>query len=191
VIFPGNHDLDRIFTVLGEDYDKYKLALTFILTTRGIPQLYYGDEILMTGGGPDGLKRKDFPGGWQEDPINAFTHEGRVQLAEETGFPVVEAHDFLTRVATWRQDKEVIHNGFLKHFIPENNVYVYFRHNSDETVMVVLNASDETQTLDMDRFSELTEGYPSGYEIISEKIVRLGGTLEVAPLQPMIIELAE
>ena len=191
VIFPGNHDLDRIFTVLGEDYDKYKLALTFILTTRGIPQLYYGDEILMTGGGPDGLKRKDFPGGWQEDLINAFTHEGRVQLAEETGFPVVEAHDFLTRVATWRQDKEVIHNGFLKHFIPENNVYVYFRHNSDETVMVVLNASDETQTLDMDRFSELTEGYPSGYEIISEKIVRLGGTLEVAPLQPMIIELAE
>ena len=189
VIFPGNHDLDRIFTVMGEDYNKYKLALTFVLTTRGIPQLYYGDEILMTGGGPDGLKRKDFPGGWAEDSINAFTHAGRVQYGDETGFPVVEAHDFLTRVATWRQDKDVIHNGNLTHFIPENNIYVYFRHNEEETVMVVLNAQNETQSLDLSRFSELMEGYQSGYDLISQHNFQIDETLEVAPLQSMIIEL--
>lgn len=189
VIFPGNHDLDRIFTVMGEDYNKYKMALTFVLTTRGIPQLYYGDEILMTGGGPDGLKRKDFPGGWADDPINAFTHEGRIQYGDETGFPVVEAHDFLTRVATWRQDKDVIHNGKLTHFIPENNIYVYFRHNEEETVMVVLNAQNEPQSLDLSRFSELMEGYQSGYELISDHTFQIEETLEVAPLQSMIIEL--
>ncbi len=189
VIFPGNHDLDRIFTVVGENYDKYKLALSFILTTRGIPQLYYGDEILMTGGGPDGLKRKDFPGGWSDDPINAFTPEGRRALEAETGFPVVEAHDYLTRVANWRQDKDVIHNGKLTHFIPENNVYVYFRHNEDETIMVVLNAQVEPQRLDLGRFSELMNGYNFGYDIISQHRFRLEETLEVAPLQSMIIEL--
>jgi neopullulanase len=189
VIFPGNHDLDRIFTVMGEDFNKYKLALSFILTTRGIPQLYYGDEILMTGGGPDGLKRKDFPGGWAEDPINAFTHEGRVQLAEETGFPVVEAHDFLKRVATWRQEKDVIHSGKLTHFIPEDNVYVYFRHNEVETVMVVLNAQNEVRSLDLGRFSELLDGYNTAHDVVGSHSFRLGDQLEVAPRQAMILEL--
>lgn len=189
VIFPGNHDLDRIFTVMGENYDKYKLALSFILTTRGIPQLYYGDEILMTGGGPDGLKRKDFPGGWAGDPTNAFTPAGRERLEEETGFPVVEAHDFLTRVANWRQDKDVIHNGKLTHFIPEHNVYVYFRHNENETIMVVLNAQDEPQRLNLNRFSELINDYNFGHDIISQHRFRLEEILEVAPLQSMIIEL--
>ncbi|MFU8812519.1 MAG: glycoside hydrolase family 13 protein [Balneolaceae bacterium] len=189
VIFPGNHDLDRIFTVMGEDVDRYKLALSFILTTRGIPQLYYGDEILMTGGGPDGLKRKDFPGGWAGDPVNAFTHEGRVQLGDQTGFPVVEAHDFLTRVATWRQDKEVIHTGQLTHFIPEDNVYVYFRHNDEETVMVVLNGQNEDRNLNLSRFTELLDGYSAAFDVVGNRTLRLGETMSIAPRQAMILEL--
>jgi glycosidase len=189
VIFPGNHDLDRIFTVLGEDYGKFKIALSFVLTTRGIPQLYYGDEILMTGGGPDGLKRKDFPGGWEEDPIDGYTAEGRQELAEETGFPVVESHEFLTRVANWRQDKDVIHNGELTHFIPQNNVYVYFRHNDEETVMVVLNANEEAQELEMGRFSELIDGHAQGYDVANDRSVQLGETMSVDGLDAMIIEL--
>jgi glycosidase len=189
VIFPGNHDLDRIFTVFGEDYGKFKIALSFVLTTRGIPQLYYGDEILMTGGGPDGLKRKDFPGGWEEDPIDGYTAEGRQELAEETGFPVVESHEFLTRVANWRQDKDVIHNGELTHFIPQNNVYVYFRHNDEETVMVVLNANEEAQELEMGRFSELIDGHTQGYDVANDRSVQLGETMNVDGLDAMIIEL--
>lgn len=191
VIFPGNHDLDRIFTVMGEDYGKYKLALSFILTTRGIPQLYYGDEILMTGGGADGLKRKDFPGGWDEDPVDGFTREGRAALAGKTGFPVVEAHQFLSRVATWRQDKDVIHNGKLTHFIPEDNIYVYFRHNDRETVMVVLNGLNEARNLDTARFNELLKGYRSGYDVVGDQSVEIGSTLEVGPRQAMIIDLGQ
>lgn len=189
VIFPGNHDLDRIYSVMGEDFDKFKLAMSFLLTTRGIPQLYYGDEILMTGGGPDGLKRKDFPGGWQGDPINAFTENGRQRLQEETGFPVTGAHSFVTNLANWRQGKDVIHSGNLTHFIPQNNVYVYFRHNEDETVMVVLNAQNEPQTLDMMRFTELTEGFESGTDINSGHTFVIEEKLEVGPLQAMVIEL--
>lgn len=189
VIFPGNHDLDRIFSVVGEDYGKFKIALSFVLTTRGIPQLYYGDEILMTGGGPDGLKRKDFPGGWEEDPIDGFTEEGREELAEKTGFPVMESHEFLTRVANWRQDKDVIHNGELTHFIPQDNVYVYFRHNVEETVMVVLNANEETQELDLARFSELLDGTSSAYDVVSDQTVQIGEVLEVSGMDAMILEL--
>ncbi|MEX0660839.1 MAG: glycoside hydrolase family 13 protein [Balneolaceae bacterium] len=189
VIFPGNHDLDRIFSVMGEHVGKFKLANTFVMTTRGIPQLYYGDEILMAGAGPDGIKRKDFPGGWAEDPINAFTEEGRMNLADETGFPVVDAHQFMTTLANWRMDKDVVHNGKLTHFVPENNIYVYFRHNSEEKVMIVLNANAEEQTLDLDRYSELLNGYTGGYEIITGKTLHLGETLNASGYQPMVIEL--
>ena len=189
VIFPGNHDLDRIFTVVDENYGKFKIANTFIMTTRGIPQLYYGDEILMTGGGPDGLKRKDFPGGWEEDPIDAFTHEGRVELGEETGFPVVEAHEFMTNLANWRMDKDVIHNGELTHFVPEDNVYVYFRHNENDRVMVILNAQDEEMELNLSRFSELLNPDDIGYEVIFGESMEFGETLTIGALTPMVIEL--
>lgn len=189
VIFPGNHDLDRIFTVMGEDFDKYKLALSFVLTTRGIPQLYYGDEILMTGGGPDGLKRKDFPGGWADDPINAFTPEGRAEYAEETGFPVVEAHEFTRTLAQWRKDATVIHEGKLTHFIPVENCYVYFRHNDEQTVMVILNSNENDRNLDLSRFAELLNGQTSGTNIITGDDVELGTHLDVPGRTPMIIEL--
>jgi len=189
VIFPGNHDLDRIFTVMGESYGKFRIAQTFIMTTRGIPQLYYGDEILMTGGGPDGLKRKDFPGGWEEDPINGFTPEGREELADETGFPVAEAHEFVSTLANWRQQNDVIHTGRLTHFIPENNVYVYFRHNDDKRVMVILNGNDASDVLYLSRFAEMIQDSQSGYDVISGETVEFGETLAIEAYETMVIEL--
>jgi glycosidase len=189
VIFPGNHDLDRIFTVMGENYGKFRVAQTFIMTTRGIPQLYYGDEILMTGGGPDGLKRKDFPGGWEEDSISGFTQEGREELADETGFPVAEAHSFVSTLANWRKDNDVIHSGKLTHFIPQNNVYVYFRHNDEKRVMVVLNANEESDVLYLSRFSEMIQDSQSGVDVISGETVNLGDTLAIDGYETMVIEL--
>ena len=72
VIFAGNHDMQRIFSQLNEDMDLFKMAMSFILTTRGIPQIYYGTEIAMKSTGDHGELRKDFPGGWTGDKINAF-----------------------------------------------------------------------------------------------------------------------
>lgn len=189
VIFPGNHDLDRIFTVMGENYGKFRITQTFIMTTRGIPQLYYGDEILMTGGGPDGLKRKDFPGGWSEDPINAFTQDGREELADETGFPVTEAYEFVSNLANWRKGSDVIHTGELTHFIPQNNVYVYFRHKDDKRVMVVLNGNAKSDVLYLSRFSEMIQDSQSGYDVISGEMVELNDTLAIEAYETMVIEL--
>ncbi len=191
VTFVDNHDLDRFFSSIGEDYDKFRLGMALLYTTRGIPQVYYGTEILKTGAGPDALKRKDFPGGWPDDPINAFTDEGRVELGRERDKPVTEAYELVRTLSWWRKDKPVIHYGNLTHFVPEDNTYVYFRHDRDDVVMVVLNASDETATLDLSRFEEVIHGYRSGHEVISDTRMDLDGTLEVPAMTPMILDLVE
>lgn len=189
VIFVDNHDLDRFFSSIGEDFDKFRLGLAILYTTRGIPQIYYGTEILKTGAGPDGLKRKDFPGGWAEDPINAFTEEGRRELGEERGLPVAEAYDYVRTLSWWRKDKPVIHNGELTHFLPEDNTYVFFRYDDRETVMVIINASEEVNELELDRFEELLAGYRYGQDIITGIRHELGATLDVPAMTPMIMEL--
>lgn len=189
VIFVDNHDLDRFYSSIGEDYDKFRLGMTMIYTMRGIPQIYYGTEILKTGAGPDGLKRKDFPGGWEEDPIDAFTEEGRIELGEKRDRPIAEAYDFVRNLSWWRQDKPVIHYGDLTHFIPEENTYVYFRHDDEDKVMVIINADDEDMTLELDRFSEMLEGYGSGLEVITDEHIELGETLTVPAMTPMVLDL--
>ena len=189
VIFPGNHDLNRIFTEMGESYGKFRIAMSFFLTTRGIPQLYYGDEILMTGGGYDGFKRHDFPGGWEEDPVDAFTVEGRAELADQTGHPVVEAHDFVTRLANWRQRSDAIHRGELTHFIPENNVYVYVRYTDEARVLVMLNGRDEANSVDMARFREVTDGFVRGVDVTTGREVVLSGEVVLEPFDALVLEL--
>ncbi len=191
VIFVDNHDLDRFFTVTGEDYDRFKLGISLIMTTRGIPQIYYGTEILKMGGGPDAEKRRDFPGGWEEDPINAFTEEGRIELGEDRGLPVAEAHDFIKNLTEWRNDSPAVQFGKKTHFVADDNVYVYFRYDEDDVVMVVLNGNDESRTLDTSRYSEFLDGFSGGREVISGEVVENLDQLELGRYQPMIIELDE
>ena len=76
VVFAGNHDMIRIYSELNENMDLYKMAMTFISTVRGIPQIYYGTEIAMTSTEDHGQLRKDFPGGWANDRVNAFIDMG-------------------------------------------------------------------------------------------------------------------
>ncbi len=191
VIFVDNHDLNRFFSSMGEDYDKFRLGMALLYTTRGIPQVYYGTEILKTGAGPDGLKRKDFPGGWPDDPINAFTGEGRKELGEKRDRPIAEAHDFVRKLTWWRSDQTVIHDGELTHFVPEENTYVYFRHNDEKTVMVAINGADEPHILELERFEEMLEGYRFGHDVITGTRHELGGSLEVSGMTPMILELEQ
>jgi neopullulanase len=165
VVFYDNHDLTRYFTSVGEDVQKFKMGTAFLLTTRGIPQIYYGSEILKAGGANDPDKRRNFPGGWAEDPINAFTQEGRLALGEERNLPVQDNFDYLRNLVHWRNQTPVIHSGKLTHFVPQDNVYVYFRWNEDATVMVMINANTENKTLEMSRFSERMAGYTSAHEI--------------------------
>lgn len=185
VIFLDNHDLTRFFTQTGMRLDIYKMALPFILTTRGIPQFYYGTEIVMEGDKSrgDGYLRKDFPGGWSGDTKNAFTGQN-LSMVEK------EAYTFTKKLLNWRKGKEVIHSGKLKQFIPENNLYVYFRYNDKESVMVILNNSEkETRTITRERYLEAMNGFKRGIEVITGAGIDDLSSFTIAPKTAMIIEL--
>ena len=185
-VFMENHDTERWNEMMNGNLNDYKLGLSLISTVRGIPQVYYGSEIGMRGDKSKGDAdiRRDFPGGWKADQQNAFTNEGRT--LEQKQF-----HDFTAKVFNWRKNKEVIHSGKTKHYMPQQNVYVYFRYNEKESVMVVLNANPEKQTFKLDRFTESLDGITLGKEIISDKTFPIKSSEEISidGKTAMIIEL--
>ncbi|WP_461631569.1 glycoside hydrolase family 13 protein [Labilibaculum euxinus] len=184
-IFAENHDTGYIMSTLGGDIQKFKHVMTFLLTTRGIPQLYTGTEILLEGkkSDGDGKMRVDFPGGWEGDAKNAFTAKGRT--AKEN-----EAFNFLKKLLNWRKQNPVIHTGKLMHYVPENDTYVYFRSNAEKTVMVVINKNENAQELNLKRFAESLGTFTSGKDVISEKEFDLTkGNISLAPNTSIILEL--
>lgn len=184
LIFAENHDTQRYNNTLKGDLGKYKMAMSFLMTTRGIPQIYYGTEIGMTGdkNKGDGDIRRDFPGGWAGDSINAFNSQVRTSFQNSY-------YDFTAKLLNWRKNKEVIHSGKLIHYVPENDTYIYFRSNDKETVMVVLNNNNSDQTITTNRFSEAMGNYTSGKEIISGATITDLKNLKVPATSAMIIEL--
>ncbi|MEC4004604.1 glycoside hydrolase family 13 protein [Flavobacterium sp. SUN052] len=184
LVFAENHDTNRLNETYKNDFNKYKIAMSLIATIRGIPQLYYGSEIAMAGdkGKGDGDIRRDFPGGWNGDTNNAFTNSGRTE--EQKKF-----FDFTSKLFNWRKAKKVIHSGKMMHYIPENNVYVYFRYNEKESVMVVINNSSEKQTFKTNRFKESIKNYQSGTDVISGKTIDLKNDMELDGKSVLILEL--
>ncbi len=184
VVFPDNHDMQRFYTQLGENFDLLKMGIAYYATTRGIPQFFYGTEILMSSPGPkdDGIIRSDFPGGWNGDQVNAFTGAGLTAQQKQ-------AQDFFGKVLNWRKTSEVVHSGKLIHFAPTDGVYVYFRTNEKETVMVVLNKNAQEKTIDTNRFSEVMGNCTSGKEVISGTTITNLKNLKVAAMSALIIEL--
>ncbi len=148
--FLDNHDTDRFLLEEPETLGWWKQAITFLLTSRGIPQIYYGTEILMNGSKEksDGYVRRDFPGGFPGDKVNAFTAKGRTPLQNE-------AHDFMAKLLNWRKGNKVISEGSLKHFMPENGIYVYQRKLGDKDVIVMMNGNDSPVTTTMERTLEI------------------------------------
>ncbi|MGB5488302.1 MAG: alpha-amylase family glycosyl hydrolase, partial [Lysobacterales bacterium] len=185
VIFPDNHDMSRIYTQLGEDNGLFRMALAYVLTMRGVPQIYYGTEILMSNPGVEdhGIIRSDFPGGWKGDRKNGFTGKG---LTEHE----LQAQVFLKNLLTWRRDKTVIHTGQLTHFRPEKGTYVYFRHDAKDSVMVVLNKNTRETQLELSRFGERLQGYQSALDIISGEKLRLDTSMTLPARSVMVLELS-
>lgn len=184
LIFAENHDTNRLNHIYKNDFKKYQLAMTVLATMRGIPQLYAGSEIGMAGdkGKGDADIRQDFPGGWKEDANNAFSASGRTEMQKYY-------FDFTAKLFNWRKEKSVIHSGKLMHYIPENNVYVYFRYNDNETVMVVINNNKEKQTLKLDRFKESIQNYTSGKEVLSGITFDITKEITVEGKSSLILEL--
>ena len=186
LVFLDNHDLSRFLKVGETDLSRYKQAMAFLLTTRGIPQLYYGTEILMTGEKKDGDGdlRKDFPGGWRGDSLNAFTSAGRTALQNE-------AYDYLQKLLLWRKTNPAVAHGKLIHYAPDGQTecYVYARISNDNKVLVILNASNKNQALSPEKYREVIGDSGSGKEIISGKTIDLKKEINVSAKGVCIIEL--
>lgn len=183
--FVDNHDTDRFLLKEPEDLGSWKQAMAFLLTSRGIPQLYYGTELLMNGSkeGSDGYVRRDVPGGFPGDTISAFTPEGRTELQNEAWF-------YLQRLLQWRRGEanEVIAKGSLKHFMPQNGVYAYQRKLGDKEVTVLLNGTDKHNKVTMERTLEILPYGLQLRDIVSGKEVTIEPEMTFEPRQVMILQ---
>jgi glycosidase len=182
-IFVNNHDMSRTATALKEDPKKIKQALGILLTQRGAPQLYYGEEWFMTGDGKHHpLVRRDFPGGWAGDSADFFT--GR-----NAGAANQDMFNYYQKLLQWRKTATAIHNGKLTQFVPDSNVYVYFRHTPTNQVMVVVNGNKKEKTIKLDRYAERLKGTKAGMDIVSGAQLDLNKELKLEAQGIMIIDL--
>jgi len=184
LIFAENHDTHRLNHLYNNDIRKYKMAMGLLATTRGIPQLYYGSEIGMAGNKDHGDAdiRQDFPGGWEGDTNNAFTKEGRTQGQKDY-------FDFTSKLFSWRKTNSAVHFGKMTHYIPENNVYVYFRYDASKSVMVLINNSNESRAVKTHRFQENIGNYTNGKDVISEQKIDVTNDISLEPKSVLILEL--
>lgn len=184
VIFIDNHDLDRYYSSIGEDIRKLKMAIAFLLTTRGIPVFYYGDETIMNGleHTGHGNIRKDFPGGWDSDSINYFTFERIDRTKQET-------YQYIKKLLIWRQSNEAAKYGKLIHFVPQENVYVYFRIAKSSAIMVILNNdNNKSMKIGTKHYQEILKDYKIGIDIIKNEELALD-SIEIEAKSIKIIEL--
>ena len=183
VLFLDNHDMTRILSSLGESVPKLKVALAWLFTCRGIPQLYYGTEVMMKGiANPDGWVRLDFPGGWEGDKKNAFTGEGLT--AEEKSI-----QSYTRLLGNYRKQSTALQTGKMMQYIPNNGLYVYFRYDNHSTVMCVMNTDKQTRSVDMNDFTERTQGFKGGKDIMTNK--QINTKFEVPAMSMQVIELTK
>jgi glycosidase len=163
VIFLDNHDMARFYSVVNGNMDKYLSALSWLLTARGIPEIYYGDEIVTPGttSPNDGHVRLDFPGGWKNDSLNKFTIQGRTQN-DQTVF------QHLATLANFRKTSPALTTGKFMQYFPVDGVYVYFRYNEKQTVMVVMNTSKTEKKITPDKYTERTNGFTQYKDVITK-----------------------
>lgn len=184
VIFPENHDTSRLYSYLNEDVDLFKTAMVYMATMRGIPQFYYGSEVLMTSPRErdDGAVRADMPGGWQGDTKNAFTGKGLT--AQER-----DMQEYVKTLLNWRKKSAVIHHGKLQHFSPGDGFYAYVRYSDNQAVLVVLNKNTQEKVLDLQPYQTFVAGKKSARNVLTGKKIALDKPIVMPAKTSLIIEL--
>ncbi len=185
VLFLDNHDVSRFFSVVGENMDKYKSSLSWLFTCRGIPQLYYTSEFATTGftSPSDGYVRLDFPGGWPGDKVNKFEASGRTEKDKAI-------YDHVKALADFRKTSTALSTGKMMQYVPVDGVYVYFRYDAKQTVMVVMNTAKTEKTIAIKDFSERTNGFSSFTNVVTKE----KGTLKdftLGSYQTVVLELGK
>jgi neopullulanase len=184
VLFEGNHDMSRTFSVVNDDPALWRMAMAFTLTAPRIPQLYYGTEILMPStvkGRDDPSYRVDMPGGWAGDKVNAFTGAGLSAQQRE-------AQAWLKKLLNWRKTARVVHHGKMMHYGPQENTYVYFRYDGTSKVMVALNKNTAATKLSTDRFREMLSGARSGTDVLTGVVYGLDGSITLPARSVLVLE---
>lgn len=181
--FLDNHDTDRFLPEMPKNLDNFKQGITFLLTIPGIPQIYYGTELLMNGNKSksDGDIRKDVPGGWPGDSVNQFTAEGRSKLQNE-------AFNFMQKLLKWRQGNEVIAKGKMRHYVPQNGVYVYERYLNGKSILVFMNGTSKETAIDLNRYGESLKGKSSGFDVLSNQQIQFNSSMKLLPREIYIVE---
>ncbi len=184
MLFDGNHDTPRLFSVLDEDPDLTRMALAYVLTMKRTPQLYYGSEVLMTSPKKHDdfdAFRADFPGGWAGDAVNAFTGEGLTAVQKNH-------QQWLKKLLNWRKNQEVIHHGKLMHFVPENGTYVLVRYNEKSRVMVIFNKNKSDAPIKLERFREVWPKNAIATNIVTTETSTLNQILTVPARSVTILQ---
>jgi neopullulanase len=185
LVFGDNHDMDRLFTQLNGDAALTRMALGYLMTIRGIPQVYYGTEVLLDNAqAPNnhGFIRADFPGGWPGDAVSAFSGEGLSDAQRST-------QKYFKQLLNWRKTASAIHQGKTLHFAPHNGAYVYFRYTPQQMIMVVMNKDDKPARLNSKRYAEILSGKTRAREVLSGEEQDISNAIIAAPKSTMILEL--
>ncbi|MDD2792520.1 MAG: cyclomaltodextrinase C-terminal domain-containing protein, partial [Sediminibacterium sp.] len=171
-IFLDNHDSERFISMIGEDFLKYKMGITLLLTLRGIPQLYYGTEIWMKNfkDPNDGMVRLDFPGGFQGDADNKFQASGRTAREQE-------AFELVKQLANFRKSSTALQTGKLMQYLPKDGLYVYFRYDQQQTVMCLVNSSDRPHSIQLKDYPERTARFTGALNVQTGNLVEKSFTI--------------
>lgn len=191
VLFEGNHDTPRLFSVLHEDVALTRMAWTWLAFIRRIPQFLYGTEVLLTSPRhrDDGAVRADFPGGWAGDRVNAVTGEGLTDAQRH-------AQAFLKRLLNWRKHEALVHEGGLMQYAPLEGTHVLFRHAPGDTtgrqrrLMLVMNKRSEPQRLALDRFHDMVRPGDHATDVMTGRSFTLEAVLEVPGKTALLLEVA-
>lgn len=182
--FIDNHDTERMIQHDLDSLDRWKQAMTLLLTIPGIPQIYYGTEILKTGTrqGGDGNIRTDMPGAFGNGSDGAISTKSLTADQQE-------ALRFLSRLATWRRSSKAAASGAMKHFLPENGLYVYARTLPDENVIVMLNGRDSQVTTDLARYAEIIPKAATYIDVLTGEEFRIdpAASITLAPRRSVIL----
>ena len=183
VIFPDNHDMSRVFSQVNESVSATKMALAMIATLRGIPQIFYGTEILMHNRGTDshGVIRSDFAGGWASDAANARTGEG---LSVEQ----VEFQQWTRALLNWRRQQVAVHKGDFRHKAPVDGLYAYSRTYEGNTVLMLVNNLDVSRNVPRAEVAELTGDSNLWSEGLSNESIDFSEAVTVPPKSVLILQ---
>lgn len=181
VTFLDNHDLDRFFSRAGENKEKFKTGLNWLLTLRGVPMIYYGTEIQMKNfSHPDGLVREDFPGGWSDDPVSKFTKDGRSSSEQE-------AYAHIQKLIALRKQYQSLGSGKFTQYVPDEGRYIYFRYDNQDTIMVIANTHDRKTQVSTHRLGQFIDTNTTFVNLLNDREITLSDAMKLEPFESKII----